>query len=446
MSSRSKPEWITGIRSKLDYGWRYHNEHGILSDRSVILDGYNFDVESLLCEKGMAQASIQNCIQCGTCTAVCPCNSTSGAAIAARRMLHEAYIGSSRFESPDIWTCTTCGECIGQCPRGVDVPSFMRVLRRVAVETGIGNIPTSLRWSLTSMAATGNPLGQPADKRADWASGLDIPPFSRGMEALYYPGCLPSYDARIARVARATARILQAAGVRFGILPSNEKCCGEAARRAGNEDLFSQLSEHNTRLFKDCGVTKVLVSSPHCLHAFKNEYPSLAAEVEIVHAIQLFYELMRDSRLHISIGAPRRVTYHDPCYLGRYNNIYDEPREVLRGIPGVELVEMSHHGPSSLCCGGGGGHMWMETPKGERLAEIRIEQAKTTGADVLVTSCPFCLSILEDSLLTNSAGETTAVQDLAELLCDALDSTRSSSQGSRDEWSRDNLGQTQTRR
>lgn len=421
MSLGTKPDWIKGIRSKLYYGWNYRDFHGILPDNSVILDGYSLDVESLLHEKGIEKTSIDSCIQCGTCSAVCPSTLTRDSTLPARRMLHEAQIGLSRFESPEMWDCTTCGSCAQECPRGVDIAGFMSVLRRVSLETGTGNMPASLRWSLTSVAATGNPLGRPAEERGDWAKGLDILPFSRGMEVLYYPGCLPSYDSRLARVAQATARILQVAGVRFGTLGNRERCCGESARRAGSEGLFRQLAEHNMRLFDETGVAKVVVSSPHCYHTLRNEYRELGSHIEVLHICQLLSDLVREGRLKLRAAVPRRVTYHDPCYLARYNGIIEQPRSVLNSIPGLELCEMPQHGRHSLCCGGGGGRMWMETRKGERLADIRLEQAKTTGADTLVTSCPFCLSSFEDGLLSGLRDETIEVKDITELVWQALD-------------------------
>jgi len=241
------------------------------------------------------------------------------------------------------------------------------------------------------------------------------------MEVLYFPGCVPSYDPRAIQVAKATARLMQMAGVTFGIMGSKEMCCGETARRVGKRDLFVRLAEHNTRLFEESGASKIVVSSPHCLHAFKNEYPLAGLNVEVLHISQFLLELIAMGSLKVHEVVPHRVTYQDPCYLGRYNNVYDEPREVLRSIPGVELTEMSHHGPGSVCCGGGGGRMWIETRKGERLADIRIEQAKATGADTLVTSCPFCLSMLEDALLTSSAADSMVAKDISELLYEAID-------------------------
>jgi Fe-S oxidoreductase len=243
-----------------------------------------------------------------------------------------------------------------------------------------------------------------------------VQPFTEGMEILYFPGCYLSYDPRLKKVAKATAHILNSAGVDFGILGAKENCCGESIRKTGDEELFRRLAKENIKTFIDNGVKKILVSSPHCYHTFKNEYPEFRVNFEVVHISQYLCELVNEGRLQLKKEYRKKVTYHDPCYLGRHNGIYDEPRSVLEKVPGLELHEMDECRSDSLCCGGGGGRVWMETQKGERFSDIRIEQALGVGAEVLATSCPYCITMLEDSRVTMDAVEKIQVKDITEII------------------------------
>jgi Fe-S oxidoreductase len=244
--------------------------------------------------------------------------------------------------------------------------------------------------------------------------------YADGMEALYFVGCYLSYDPRMKRVATATANILKQAGVEFGILGDAESCCGESIRKTGSEQVFKDLARQNIKTFVDKGVKKIIVSSPHCYHTFKNEYPEFMVYFEVVHINQYLSELFMDGRLELKGEFPKRVTYHDPCYLGRHNGVYDEPREVLKKVPGLELVEMEAHGKNSLCCGGGGGRIWMDTPKEERFSDIRLKQANEVGAQILATSCPYCITNFEESRLNLEFEEVIAVKDITEIISDLL--------------------------
>jgi Fe-S oxidoreductase len=247
-----------------------------------------------------------------------------------------------------------------------------------------------------------------------------VRPFEEGMDVLYFPGCYLSYDPRLKKVARATATILNKAGVDFGILGAKENCCGESIRKTGDEQLFKRLAKENIKTFIDYGVKKILVSSPHCYHTFKNEYPQFKVNFEVVHISRYLFELVNEGRLELSKGYGKKVTYHDPCYLGRHNGIYDEPRGVLKKIPGLGLNEMPEARSDSLCCGGGGGRVWMETQKGERFCDLRIGQAMGVGAEVLVTSCPYCITMLEDSRLTMDVAEKIEVKDITEVISELI--------------------------
>jgi Fe-S oxidoreductase len=380
-----------------------------LSPYKVVVDGIE--------EEGGDAARV--CYQCGTCTSVCPWNRVR--TFLVRRMINQAKFGVVPFESEDLWLCTTCGQCVQRCPRGVEIVDVMRAMRRILVPDGVvpASIP-NLRGFMTSIASVGNPWGQEPEDRANWAQDLGVKAFDEGTEVLYFPGCYPSYDPRLKKVAQATASILKQAGVDFGILGSREMCCGESVRKAGNEALFKRLARENIKTFVENGVKKILVSSPHCYHTFKNEYPEFMVNFEVIHISQYLFQLMNEGRLVPTKEFGKKVTYHDPCYLGRHNGIYDEPREVLKSIPGLELRELAESRENSLCCGMGGGRIWMETPKSERFSDIRLEQAIEAGAEVLATACPYCITQFEDSRLTMEDSEAIQIMDITEILQEVI--------------------------
>jgi len=359
------------------------------------------------------------CYQCGKCDAVCPWNKVR--TFSMRRIVREATFGLTEIESEDIWRCTTCGRCPQQCPRDVKQIESGVSLRRVATEYGVFPKPVrAIRTVSASLVGKGNPLNEDREKRANWADGLSVNTFTEGMEILYFPGCYLSYDPRLKKVARATAGILNKAGIDFGILGSMENCCGESIRKTGDEELFKRLARENIKTFIDHGVKKILVSSPHCYHTFKNEYPEFRVNFEVVHIARFLLELIHAGKIELTQEYAKKVTYHDPCYLGRHNGIYDEPREVLKKIPGLELKEMPESRLDSLCCGGGGGRIWMETPKGERFSDLRLDQAIGVGAQVLATSCPYCIANFEDSRLTLNVTERIEVKDITEIIHEVI--------------------------
>jgi Fe-S oxidoreductase len=363
--------------------------------------------------------AFKRCYQCGLCDAVCPWNRVRTFSI--RKIVREATFGLTEIESEEIWRCTTCGRCPQRCPRDVRQIDSGVALRRIATEYGV--FPASVkpvRTASASLVGEGNPLGEERKNRANWAEGLSVKPFTEGMEYLYFPGCYLSYDPRLKKVAQATARILNKAGVDYGILGTEENCCGESIRKTGEEELFKRLARENIKTFIDHGVKKILVSSPHCYHTFKNEYPEFRVNFEVVHVTQLLFELLQQGRLELGGEYGKKVAYHDPCYLGRHNGIFDEPREALKRIPGLTLKELPDSRLDSLCCGGGGGRIWMETQKGERFSELRLEQAMEVGAEVLVTACPYCITMFEDSRLTLELTERLEVKDIAEIIQEVM--------------------------
>ncbi|MBW2063694.1 MAG: (Fe-S)-binding protein [Deltaproteobacteria bacterium] len=371
------------------------------------------EIVDLIKEKG--GDAFKRCFECGLCDTVCPWNRVT--TFSMRRIVRQATFGLTEIESEDLWRCTTCGRCPQQCPRDVQQIESVVSLRRIATEYGVfPNSVKPIRTVSASLVGEGNPLNEERAKRADWAKDLSIEALDEGMEFLYFPGCYLSYDPRLKKVGRATAEILKGGETDFGILGPGESCCGESIRKTGDEELFKRLARENIKSFVDSGVKKILVSSPHCYHTFKNEYPEFRVNFEVVHVTQYLLDLVRDGKLELSKEYPKRVVYHDPCYLGRHNGIYEEPRELLRNIPGLDLIEFEECRSNSLCCGGGGGRIWMETVKGERFSDLRLEQAKEVQADVLVTSCPYCITNFEDSRLNVDGGEAVEVKDITEII------------------------------
>jgi len=359
------------------------------------------------------------CYQCGKCDVVCPWNRVRNFSI--RKIVREAAVGLPEIELEDIWRCTTCGNCPSRCPRGVEQIEVGVSIRRIATSYEVfAGCASGARAAGASLGLEGNPLSEERDKRDRWAEGQDVQPFTEGMEVLYFVGCYYSYDPRMKKVARATAAILNKAGVDFGILGNKESCCGESIRKTGNEQVFKTLAKENIKAFIDAGVKRILVSSPHCYHTFKNEYPELMVSFEVVHITELIAELIESGRLELTKEFAKKVTFHDPCYLGRHNDIYEQPRDVLNKVAGLSLTEMADTRQDSLCCGGGGGRIWMETPKGERFSDLRLAQAKAVGAEVLATSCPYCISNFEESRLALDEDDPLVIKDVTEIIEEAL--------------------------
>jgi Fe-S oxidoreductase len=361
------------------------------------------------------------CIQCGRCTAGCPVSLRTY--LNVRSLVYAGLMSAAPFdaqERPEAWDCTTCCTCTERCPKGVKPMELLIGLRSTSIERG--RVSPTVRDALESTFKHGNPWGRIRDKRTEWADELDVPVVADGEAAplLYYVGCTPAYDPRAQDVARALVGVLRAAGVEFSTLGVNESCCGNEIKRLGEEGLFELLVEGNRELFAKHEAATVLTTSPHCMNTFKNEYGDLTCDV--VHYSQLLAKLLDEGRLVLGGSVEKSVTYHDPCFLGKQNGIYDEPRAVIEHVPGVTFLEMDRSRERALCCEGGGGRMWVEASKerGERLAEIRVRDAVDLGADLLVTACPFCLMTLEDAVKTSGCEGEIEVVDLAELVSAAL--------------------------
>lgn len=371
----------------------------------------------------MGAETLNWCMQCGLCTNLCPWRlvpGETGEQFNIRHMQRLGQMGMEGFEAEGIlFACTTCSMCQSNCPRGVKIVDNVRGMRASIV--GAGMAPANLRPILGSAHAQGNPWSGPRDKRSAWQEGLNVPSFGADTEYFLFVCCHSCYDPRSTKVARSITRLLQRAGVSFGVIGVEESCCGESVRKLGDEELFQKLAQANIGLFNSRGVKKIITTSPHCLWTFRNEYPELGGEWEVVHYTELLLDLVEQGRLSLPQGPEKKVAYHDPCYLGRHSGIYDAPRNLLTKLGGPELVELGRSRELSICCAGGGGRIWAEVPMGERFGELRIHDALAQDAQVLATPCPYCLNMLTDACKSLDKEGALEIVELAELLAASLD-------------------------
>jgi Fe-S oxidoreductase len=359
---------------------------------------------------------LYRCIQCGKCTGGCPLASINQFNL--RGLIYNLLV-EDRYELENeeaLWDCTTCFTCSTRCPKDVHPADAIIALRGLLVEEG--RVPRSLAQALTSTYRNNNPFEMSAANRADWANDLSLKnALDEPVEVCYFAGCMPSFEPRLQKVARALTGVLLAAGVDLGTMGAQEPCCGSEVRRIGEQGLFEMMVEESTgELLAALQAGQMITTSPHCFDTFNHYYPSPG--FPILHYSMFVAEKVKEGSLAFSTPLPKKVTYHDPCYLGRQNKVFDEPRAILQAIPGLDLVEMDRSRETSLCCGGGGGRMWFEGTTGERLANSRIEEALDTGAEILATACPFCLMMLGDAAVAMNAG--IEVKDLIELAAEAL--------------------------
>lgn len=320
----------------------------------------------------------------------------------------------------EIWACTTCRNCEDQCPVGNEHVDKIIDLRRHLVLME-GSVPTDGQRAMQNIERQSNPWGINRNSRADWKEEEDVghvPTVKENpdFEILYFVGSMGSYDNRSMKISKSLTRLLNKAGVNFAILGNEEKNSGDTPRRMGNELLFQELCMENISIFEKYNVKKIVTACPHTFNTFKNEYPDFGLEgVEILHHTELLDQLIKEKRLVPTHEMNERITYHDSCYLGRYNNVYDQPRDILRAIPGVELIEMTRSRENGMCCGAGGGMMWMEEDTGKRVNIARTEQALEVNPSVISSACPFCLTMLADGTKSTEV-ETVKTKDIAEIL------------------------------
>lgn len=319
----------------------------------------------------------------------------------------------------DIWPCTTCGACQYICPVYIEhVPKRIELRRYQVMERA--EYPAGLQEAVRCLESRHHPYRGAKMSRGDWYKDLEISEMEKGksVEVLYWVGCTTALDERITKVARAFTGLMQRAEVSFGLLGNKEACCGDPARRIGNEYLYETIAKANIDLLNNYGVKTIVTNCPHCYNTFKNEYPQFGGSYEVLHHSKYLFDLIRQGRLNPDGGKPDRITYHDPCYLGRYNEEFDAPRQLLYRLTGSFPVEMERSRGRSFCCGGGGGGSWVEE-EGNRINRLRALQAMETGADVLCTACPFCMTMMEDGVKAVDAeggGRQMKIKDLAELL------------------------------
>jgi Fe-S oxidoreductase len=377
------------------------------------------------------------CTECGRCQSACPAWNT-GKPLSPKLLVmdlrdHLFEVGPRILEAreagepieahalvPDvvddevIWACTTCGACMQECPVDIEHIDTIVDLRRNLVMAE-SRFPPEAAAMLRNLESQENPWGIPQSQRADWAAGMNVPLVNgTAPEYLYWVGCAGSFDERARNISRAVAELLQRAGVSFAILGPRERCSGDPARRIGNEFLFQTLAEENVETMNSAGVTKVIANCPHCFNTLRNEYPAYGGSYEVIHHTQLLAELVAAGRLRPTEEVRSLLSYHDPCYLGRHNDVYDAPRRVLHAVPGVRTVEMPRHGERGLCCGAGGARMWMEERIGKRINEERMDEAASTGADTIGVACPYCLIMLDDG--AKGRADATEVLDIAQVV------------------------------
>ena len=362
------------------------------------------------------------CYGCAKCTGVCPIDIVGD--YSPRKIHRRTQTGVDLFTSEDLWLCTTCMNCLRVCPKEVDMIQIMPAVRERAVLDG--SVPDELQKAFEDTAKFGNPLGQPQRKRAAWAKNAEVPvPIMASLngdgpaDVLWYVGSYPSYHPRGIDASLAAARIFNALGVNFAILGKEEKDDGDTQRLAGETGLFEMLAEHNIEVFNKYEWGTLVVTGPHEYNAFNNEYSKLGFKRPVLHYTQFLAERLHDLKPLLKESVEARVTFHDPCYLGRHNGEYDAPRELLRAIPGLELVEMGRCRENGYCCGGGGGGMWLDSFTQDhtrmRLSERRVREAVEYEADILAVCCPFEVSRFEDAA-KSTGNDQLKVLDILELL------------------------------
>ena len=381
------------------------------------------------------------CTRCGRCQDACPAYA-SGKLLNPKAViqdlknhLYEVYPAISHLKAPEkrkemlgevikeevVWDCTTCRACMQACPIFIEhVPKLLDMRRNLAMEKS--KFPEAAQQALQSLGTRGHPYRGTSATRMSWCEGLDVPTVddAKAIDVLYWVGCSAALEDRNMKVAQATVKVLKAAGIKFAILGDEETCCGDPARRMGDEYLFQTICQQNIEIFKAHNVKKIITTCPHCFNSLKHEYPQFGGNYEVIHHSQFLAGLLNEGRIKLNYMYARNAVYHDSCYLGRYNDIYEEPRGILRAV-NLTNRELPRRKTASFCCGGGGGHIWMEEDPEKRVNVKRIEEVIKAGADCVATACPYCLSMFEDGLKTKGAEEKVKAMDLAELLLMAIE-------------------------
>ena len=401
---------------------------------------------------------LYTCAECGRCEVNCPAH-LSEKPLSPRHLIHdlkvhllekgpqliggnngggsganaqaEAEAAESGYDGPaligdvvsedKIWSCVTCGSCMEQCPvcnehvdKIVDMRRYMVLME--------SNFPPEVQAVFRNMENNSNPWGIGWATRADWAKDMGVKILSEdsNVDVLYWVGCAGSFDDRNKKISTSLVNIFNKAGVNFGILGAEEKCCGDSARRIGNEYLYQMLATETIEILKGYNVKKIVTQCPHCYNTLKNEYPQFGGDFEVVHSTEFILDLIEKGKLKLTKPINKTVSYHDSCYLGRYNTVYNPPRKVLEAIPGINLVEMDRNMTKSICCGAGGGRMWMEEHLGKRINEMRLQDALDINPNLISTACPYCLTMFEDAIKEKDMQEALTGKDIIELVEEAM--------------------------
>ena len=388
-----------------------------------------------------------NCTECGRCTSGCPANISGkeldpkwlilhlrehlqegGQGLIAKsgnpghETAHEVPMVGGVIKDNVLWACTTCRWCVDACPVFIEhVPKIVDMRRWLVLTES--RFPAELQPTFRNLETNGNPFQLSWQTRTDWAKDLGVKVMSDVSQAeyLYWVGCYGSFDERNKKVARAFVKLLQAAGVDFAILGNEEKCTGEPARRLGHEYLYQTLAQGNIETLKRYRFQTIVTACPHCFNTIRNEYPDFDGRFKVIHHSQLLDELVASGRLRVARNQSGRITYHDACNLGRYNDVYEEPRRVLASTSRGALLEMSLNRKKGFCCGGGGGRAWMEENEGRRVSQVRVEQAIEVKPDILASACPFCLTMFEDGVKSKEVADKIKTRDIAEVLAESLE-------------------------
>ncbi len=385
--------------------------------------------------------TITRCRGCMQCYTVCPLvESTHGFPTQGARGILRAILYGIRWDEvlgtedknelrDIVYACTTCAACEIKCKSsgaGVPIVELIEDGRKLLVEGGVGPLENQ-RIALKSIESLGNPYAAASESRLDWLKAFSerrrlsckVVPDDRNVDLLLYVGCTASYDESIQKVACSLVTLLEEMKINYGVL-KEERCCGSPANRAGERRIFSDTSAENAKRFEEYGVKHIITISPHCYNTFVNEYPELMKKIKIQHYTEFLSDMMEEGALVPQKELGKRVTYHDPCYLGRRNNVYEAPRRVLKSIPGLVVVEMKRNRQDSLCCGGGGGRMWAAVEEVTRLSQIRLREAMEVNAEIIATGCPWCHIQLEDAVKDTNNEDKITVKDIAELVAEAL--------------------------
>ena len=364
------------------------------------------------------------CYQCAQCVGVCPVDNVGS--YGPRKLFRKLQTGMNLFENDDLWLCTTCMNCLRVCPKEVNMMKIMPAIREQVVLNG--SLPGEIQDMLQNVSEYGNPMGESPRKRPRWTKGLENPPRdlskedgSETVEVLWYVSDYFSYHQRGQDAAKALTRVFNRLGLDFGILGSQEKCDGDSQRLVGETGLFEELAQHNDEQFQKYEHDTLVVTDPHAYNAFKNHYPKITGnEYKLAHYTQYLRGRLGELEPLLTESYPKKLTFHDPCYLGRHNGEYLAPRELIEAVPGAEFIEMYRCREQSYCCGGGGGGMWLDGVTAdhtrERLSENRVKEAIEIGAEVLVVCCPYEVSRFEDAVKSTDNEGKLEVLDIAEIL------------------------------